>query len=87
MNPSIQYLLIINNQDQPLLFKSYAEDGDNLNIQLHCFASLDFLEEKLLAKPQEYMGKIYTIYNSKGEYSIYGFYTVTKLKILAVFKE
>ena len=87
MYQSIQYLLIISATDEPILFKSYTNLPEDLNIQLHCFASLDFLEEKLANKPQEYLDKIYTIYNNNGEYSIYAFTTATKLKILAVFKE
>ena len=33
------------------------------------------------------MGKIYTIFNNDGEFSIYAFYTITRIKILAIFKE
>jgi hypothetical protein len=60
---------------------------DDLNIQLHSYASLDFLDEKLIEKASEYLGQVYTIYNLSGEYSIYAFYTVTKMKFLAIFKE
>ena len=52
MSQAIQYLLIIGPTDQPLLFKSYTDVDEELNIQLHSFASLDFLEEKLASKPQ-----------------------------------
>jgi hypothetical protein len=54
---------------------------------LHTYASLDFLDEKLLERGTEYLGQIYMIYNLSGEYAIYGFYTVTKMKFLAIFKE
>lgn len=30
---------------------------------------------------------MYTIYNLSGEYAIYAFYTVTKMKFLAIFKD
>ena len=60
---------------------------DDLNIQLHSYASLHFLDEKLIEKASEYLGQVYTIYNLSGEYSIYAFYTVTKMKFLAIFKE
>lgn len=41
---NLDYLLIINNLNEPLLFKSYRSSLDDLNIQLHCYASLDFLD-------------------------------------------
>mgnify|MGYP007030497730 FL=1 len=39
----LHYLVILDNQDRPILFKSYQKSDDDLNIQLHCYASLDFL--------------------------------------------
>jgi hypothetical protein len=87
MTAQLHYLLILDNLDCPILFKSYKSSEDDLNIQLHCYASLDFLEEKLQARCTEFLGRVYTIYNQQGEYSIYAFFTVTKLKILAIFKE
>lgn len=66
MTTELQYLLILNSQDSPILFKNYKNKSDDLGIQLHCYASLDFLEEKLAQKSQEYLGKIYTIYNNDG---------------------
>lgn len=86
MSAELHYLVILDNQDRPILFKSYNKSDDDLNIQLHCYASLDFLEEKLQVRAQEYLGKIYTIYNQLGEYSIHAFYTATRIKILAIFK-
>ena len=83
----LDYLFIINQYNEPLLFKVYQPSTDDLNIQLHTYASLDFLDEKLLEKGSEYLGQIYTIYNLSGEYNIYAFYTVTKMKFLAIFKE
>lgn len=87
MAAELHYLVILDAADKPLLFKSYRGSEDDLNIQLHCYASIDFLEERIKSRLQEYLGKIYTIYNQTGEYSIYAFYTLTKVKILAVFKE
>ena len=42
----LHYLLIINKDNEPLFFKAYRTSVDDLNIQLHCYASLDFLDEK-----------------------------------------
>lgn len=83
----MDYLLILNHLNEPLLFKSYRNSADDLNIQLHCYACLDFLDERLIAKNNEYLGSIYNVFNVTGEYSIYAFYTVTRVKILAVFKQ
>ena len=66
MSVDLYYLLILDHQDRPLLFKSYRGTDDDLGIQLHCYASLDFLEEKLHQRAQEYLGHIYSIYNSQG---------------------
>ena len=44
----LDYLFIINQYNEPLLFKTYKASIDDLNIQLHSYASLDFLDEKLL---------------------------------------
>lgn len=44
MSIDLHYLVILDSQDRPLLFKSYQEGEDDLGIQLHCYASLDFLE-------------------------------------------
>ena len=79
--------MVINQFNEPLLFKSYTDSADDLNIQLHSYASLDFLDEKLKEKVTEYLGQVYTIYNLTGEYSIYAFYTVTRIKFLAIFKD
>lgn len=85
---TLDYLFVINQYNEPLLFKTYKQTSeDDLNIQLHSYASLDFLDEKLLEKGSEYLGQVYTIYNLSGEYAIYAFYTVTKMKFLAIFKE
>lgn len=43
MSAELHYLLILDGQDRPILFKSYKHSEDDLNIQLHCYASLDFL--------------------------------------------
>ena len=48
----LHYLVILDASDRPLLFKSYQSPDDDLGIELHCYASLDFLEEKLKSKPQ-----------------------------------
>lgn len=83
----LDYLFVINQYNEPLLFKAYRPSSDDLNIQLHTYASLDFLDEKLLERGTEYLGQIYTIYNLSGEYAVYAFYTVTKIKFLAIFRE
>lgn len=41
---NLDYLLIINQYNEPLLFKAYKGSGDDLNIQLHSYACLDFLD-------------------------------------------
>ena len=79
--------MVINQFNEPLLFKSYTAAEDDLNIQLHSYASLDFLDEKLIEKATEYLGQVYTIYNLTGEYLIYAFYTATRMKFLAIFKD
>lgn len=63
----LHYLLIINKDNEPLFFKSYQTSTDELNIQLHCYASLDFLDEKWTEKSNEYLGSVYTIYNLSGK--------------------
>jgi hypothetical protein len=45
---NLDYLFIINQYNEPLLFKTYRASSDDLNIQLHSYASLDFLDEKLV---------------------------------------
>jgi hypothetical protein len=45
---ALDYMFIINQYNEPLLFKAYRPSSDDLNIQLHTYASLDFLDEKLL---------------------------------------
>lgn len=84
---NLDYLFIINQYNEPLLFKSYRSSTDDLNIQLHSYACLDFLDEKVLEKGSEYLGQVYTIFNLSGEYSIFAFYTVTRMKFLAIFKQ
>ena len=44
MNVDLYYLVILDSSDRPILFKSYHDNEDDLGIQLHCYASLDFLE-------------------------------------------
>lgn len=63
---SLSYVMVINQFNEPLLFKSYTSAEDDLNIQLHSYASLDFLDEKLMEKATEYLGQVYTIYNLTG---------------------
>ena len=46
----LDYLFIINQYNEPLLFKVFNQSSDDLNIQLHTYASLDFLDEKLKEK-------------------------------------
>ena len=84
---SLDYLFIINQYNEPLLFKSYRSSADDLNIQLHSYACLDFLDEKVMEKSSEYLGQVYTILNLSGEYSVYAFYTVTRMKFLAIFRQ
>jgi hypothetical protein len=84
---NLDYLFIINQYNEPLLFKSYRSSADDLNIQLHSYACLDFLDEKVIEKGSEYLGQVYTIFNLSGEYSIFAFYTVTRMKFLAIFKQ
>jgi hypothetical protein len=84
---NLDYLFIINQYNEPLLFKSYRASADDLNIQLHSYACLDFLDEKVMEKGSEYLGQVYTILNLSGEYSIFAFYTVTRMKFLAIFKQ
>jgi hypothetical protein len=84
---SLDYLFIINQYNEPLLFKSYRSSSDDLNIQLHYYACLDFLDEKVMEKSSEYLGQVYTILNLSGEYSVYAFYTVTRMKFLAIFRQ
>ena len=84
---SLDYLFIINQYNEPLLFKSYRSSSDDLNIQLHSYACLDFLDEKVMEKSSEYLGQVYTILNLSGEYSVYAFYTVTRIKFLAIFRQ
>jgi hypothetical protein len=43
MNAELYYLVILDKEDRPILFKSYKHSDDDLNIQLHCYASLDFI--------------------------------------------
>jgi hypothetical protein len=45
---NLDYLFIINQYNEPLLFKSYRSSADDLNIQLHSYACLDFLDERVL---------------------------------------
>ena len=65
MSVDLHHLLILDANDHPLLFKSYHAHYD-LGIQLHCYASLDFIHEKMQSKAQEDLGHIYSIYNSEG---------------------
>lgn len=39
------------------------------------------------SEASEYLGLVYNILNLSGEYSVYAFYTVTRMKFLAIFRQ
>ena len=52
MSIDLHYLVILDSADRPILFKNYRGSEDELGIQLHCYACLDFIGEKLQARGQ-----------------------------------
>ena len=92
---NIAYIGILNNKNEPLLLNNYTKSKyEELNFQMNVFCASDIIDDKIIKKLTDrsenpppinsYLGFLTSVYLSDNEYDIYGFITVTKLKMVLI---